>query len=1027
MKPIIPVWHVVGTWLLLAAACANSFALETHRTIAQLAHTAWGPKEGAPGLVKALAQTRDGYLWLGTASGLYRFDGLIFEQYQPQSGEPIPARNVHSLLALPNGDLWIGFQSGGISLLRNGHATNYTSRDGVPNTTIESFARDREGTMWAATDLGLTRLKDNRWEELGRGWNFPGELAHAIYLDHQGTLWAATEDTLVFLPPGAKRFRPTGIRVGQVTQIRQAVSGKLWMAETTRSVRPVPLSNKPKSPDETEIQVGSLGILFDNEGALWITTAGDGLRRVPSPDLMRGKVKEFSNAIESFTARDGLSDNVALTALQDREGNIWVGTRSGLDRFRKTNLVPIVLPFDTLYAAVAAGDAGDVWAERLGSMVRVHGGRIQREPFPSPRSVLYVYRDSADVIWWVGVDSIHRYSAGSFSTLALPQSFPKPYLAENAIVATKDGSGTVWLSAKTEGLFYLKRGVWQRLQTALKFAQLSPRAAFTDEIGRAWFGYEDGTIVVLEHEDIQKVIFPDDSPVGSVRTISGRGRHIWVGGESGVAFFDGVRLRRIIPADTDTFGSVVGIEETSGGALWLGERRGVIEIAANEVQKALDDPSYRVRYRIFDTSDGLPGTFVGNGALPNEAQGTDGLLWFVASGGIASVDPGNIFTNPLPPPVWIRSVKSNGRQVDSPSNLVLPAGTNDLQISYTALSLSVPEKVRFRYRLEEVDKGWQDASNRRQAFYTMLGPGRYHFRVVACNNDGVWNDEGAHLDFKIAPTWYQTAWFRTLCGAALILLLWMLYQLRMRQLERQFILATGTRLDERVRIARELHDTLLQGFHGVMFQFQAARNLLPRKQEAAMQALDQAILATMKAITEGRNAIQDLRPEPATQRDLAELLTAAGQEAARVLTLNWHPPTFRVIVQGKLRGLSPVLQDEIYRIGRELIRNAFLHAVASRIEVDIQYEERQLRLRIRDDGKGIDPKVLKASGRPGHWGLPGIRERAQRISSPLKFWSEAGAGTEVELRVPAAIAYEKAPAGRRFGLFRTRGRDGQHS
>jgi signal transduction histidine kinase len=257
--------------------------------------------------------------------------------------------------------------------------------------------------------------------------------------------------------------------------------------------------------------------------------------------------------------------------------------------------------------------------------------------------------------------------------------------------------------------------------------------------------------------------------------------------------------------------------------------------------------------------------------------------------------------------------------------------------------------------------------------------------------------------------------------------LWMLYQLRMRQLERQFILATGTRLDERVRIARELHDTLLQSFHGVMFQFQAARNLLPRKQEAAMQALDQAILATMKAITEGRNAIQDLRPEPATQRDLAELLTAAGQEAARVLTLNWHPPTFRVIVQGKLRGLSPVLQDEIYRIGRELIRNAFLHAVASRIEVDIQYEERQLRLRIRDDGKGIDPKVLKASGRPGHWGLPGIRERAQRISSPLKFWSEAGAGTEVELRVPAAIAYEKAPAGRRFGLFRTRGRDGQHS
>ncbi len=771
--------YVVRTleiFLCLALACSCSAAFDSDRTIAQFAHTAWGPKDGAPSAIITLAQTPDGYLWLGTHDGLYRFDGVVFERYQPQSGGPFPARAVTSLLALSNGDLWIGFYPGAITLLRNGIAKNYSVREGVPIGGIWKIAQDRERTIWAATGSGLARLEGDRWKEIGKDWSFPGKSPNTVFLDGQGTLWVATEDTLVFLPPGARRFQPTGIRVGQVEQIAQAASGKLWMAETTRSVHPIPLSDKCLPPDQTEIRVGSAGILFDNDGALWITSVGDGLRRSPAPELLRGQIKEFSTQVESFTAKDGLSDDYVRAILQDREGNIWVGTNNGLDRFRKTNLVPVVFPFQLKQPVWVAGDSGDILGNDLGHAVRVHGGLAYRG-HPHPSQAGSVYRDPSGAIWWLSTHAIYRDEGGDYTTIALPASFPMPY--QGSIEATEDGSGALWLSAEREGLFYRKKGVWHRLETESEFAKVSPTTAFTDWMGRAWFGYEGGTIIILEHENIQRVFPADVSPVGNVAVIRGRGPQLWVGGELGLAFFDGNRLRRVAPADAETFGRAIGVEEASTGSLWLGKSGKVIEIGATEIRKALGDPSYRVKYRIFDSFDGLTGT------LESAIQGTDGKLWFAGSKGLVWVDPANISTNALPPPVLIRSVRANGRQADSLTNLVLPPRPSDLQIGYTALSLSVPEKVRFRYRLEGVDNDWQDAGTRREAFYTRLDPGEYHFRVIACNNDGVWNEEGAHLDFNIAPAWYQTIWFRLLCVVAFLAFLWGLHQLRVQQLRRE--------------------------------------------------------------------------------------------------------------------------------------------------------------------------------------------------------------------------------------------------
>ena len=985
-------------WLLLALTCSFAAALDDHRTIAQFAHTAWGPKDGAPNVITSLAQSTDGYLWLGSPEGLYRFDGVTFEHYQPQSGELLPTRTVRLLLAVSNGDLWIGYRSGEISLLRNGHATNYTERDGVPGGLIWSLAQDREGSTWAATTDGLVRLEGSRWKEVGKDWNFPGKSSYAIFLDRQGTLWVSTEDTVVFLPPGTRRFKPTDIKVGQVTKITQAANGKLWMAETTRSVRPIPLSDNLRPADETEVKVGSQAILFDRDGALWIGSLGDGLRRSSAPELLNGKIKEFGTAVESFAAKDGLSDDLVLAILQDREGNIWVGTNSGLDRFRRTDLVPVTLPFKPWYAVLGVGDAGDAWVASMTVMFRVHGGRADRS-HPIPCQSVSTYRDRTGAIWWLCIDSIYRYKAGRYTRFALPSSFPKPYVA-SMMVATEDSSGTLWMCAERQGLFYLKGQVWHRLDSASEFANLAPSTAYTDWMGRAWFAYEGGTIIVVEHGSIQRVFPADESPTGIVRAINGRGRHIWISGELGLAFFDGDRFRRIVPIDAETFGSVLGVEETFDGSLWLAERRRVIQIPASEVRQALDRPSYRVKFRIFDFFDGLPGTLAGTATNQKEIQGTDGRLWFAASGGIVWIDPANISTNTLPPTILIKSVRANGREPGSLENLVLSPRTTNLQIGYTALSLSVPERVRFRYRLEGVDKEWQDVGTRREAFYTKLGPGGYHFRVIACNNDGVWNNAGAELDFTIAPAWFQTVWFLAACVAVGFFFVFAIYRIRMRQVAHAMAERFDERLDERTRIARDFHDTLLQTIQGSKL---VADSALKRANDPLRmrEALEQLSIWLARATTEGRAALNSLRTSTTETNDLAEAFRRALAECRTEIALD---ASFSVV--GDARDMHPIVRDEVYRVGYEAIRNACVHSHASRLQVTLTYGD-ELGVEVADNGVGMDPSVAER-GKEGHFGLRGMRERAARIAGKLTVTSSPSSGTQVQLIVPGKIIYRRA-------------------
>src|SRR6185503_11694931 len=392
------------------------------------------------------------------------------------------------------------------------------------------------------------------------------------------------------------------------------------------------------------------------------------------------------------------------------------------------------------------------------------------------------------------------------------------------------------------------------------------------------------------------------------------------------------------------------------------------------------------------------------GYSANVAKSADGTLWFLRPGGVGVIDPHHLAFNKLPPPVHIEQVTADDTIYDATNGLRLPPRTRNLAIDYTALSLAAPEKVRFRYMLEGQDPDWKEIVNDRQIQYTNLAPGSYRFRVMASNNSGVWNETGDTLSFSIAPAYYQTPWFAALLVIATAALLWEAYRLRVAHIARQFERTLDARVSERTRIARDLHDTLLQSFHGLLLRFQTVSYLLSEHPADAKQTLDGAIQQAATAITEGRDAVQGLRKSTVERNDLAVAIRTLGDQLASQSAVD-RPPTFNVAVEGQPRDLHPIVRDEIYKIAAEALRNTFRHAHATKVEVEIHYDDEQFRLRVRDNGAGMDPKVLANDGVDGHYGLRGMPERAALIGGKLVVWSEVGAGTEVELRVPASTVY----------------------
>jgi signal transduction histidine kinase/streptogramin lyase len=998
VNPRLLVHRQQWCWLAIAALfwSGSAAALSPDLTIKELHHTAWGPGQGAPlGGAVALAQTNDGYLWMAGPGGLFRFDGIAFERVDLPHDPKLSSLSLFSVFAPRDGGLWVGFTFGGVAFLKEGHWQVFSVADGVPPGSARQFAETPDGTLWLSTNNGLARFDGARWKAVGAQMGLPAGNNSMVFVDSQGTIWAGGGENslLFFLRPGEQRFRNQPVAAPTPWTgdgMAESSTGTVWLDAGDYLV-PVAQNPPPRKPSSSSSYAGPV---FDHDGALWDSL--NGLRRIAHPEHpAMGSAIHLKDIADAYTDVDGLTARVVLALLADREGNVWVGTIQGLDRFSEPTLkAPLQsVEFSQILAmgAAPADDAGSLWVTNaLDAVVRYQDGKMS--PPIIRKTVQTLFRAADGTVWFGGRQALWRVRQGHLESVAPPGP------DRNTQALAQDKSGGLWASVVGSGTFRLKDGVWTPYGGIAELPRGTPMTIERDRRDRLWFSYPSGSVAVLDGERVRTYGVADGLRVGNVMANHpGRIDH-WLGGEFGLARFDGERFYSVQSAPDLPLDGITGIVETTDGDLWLNGRSGIVHIAATELERSRLDPAYRVRGETLDAFDGV----VGSGAilrpLPTAIEAAHGKLWFTTSGGIYGIDPARRAHNLMPPPVLIRALNVAGNTIVPIPGLTLPVYTTAVRFDYTALSLTAAEKVRYRYRLDGIDTDWRELTAARQALYTNLRPGHYSFRVIAANNDGVWNESGASLAFVIPPAFVQTGWFIALCVAGGAAAVWALVRVRVRQVRRRLEERMELRVNERTRIARDLHDTFLQTIQGSKLVADDALSATtdPSHMRQAMEKLS-AWLA--RATEEGRAALNSLRTSATEVNDLAGGFRRALEEC-RIMHSSME---VSLQASGQIKEMYPIVRDEVYRIGHEAIRNACVHSRATQLRVELSYAQ-DLSLRIYDNGVGIDPDIVNR-GKQGHFGLQGMRERAERIMGKFSVESSAGSGTVITLTVSGGIIY----------------------
>jgi len=977
----------LAVFLLLLGQFGVANALDPDRPLTQYLRTFWGVRNGFPGgQVNGVSQTPDGYLWIGTDRGLLRFDGQSF--IDGHRIDPALPASIHvlDLQTDDEGALWIKQEGQLLLRYRNGHVDSFFSGS---SERVISMNRGTKGELVVAALLaGKLRYSEGQFHQLVPA-NPSTSLAISIAETPDSRVWIGTRDGgLFWLNAGNLVPAPGTLPDKKINALVSAGDDRLWIGTDNGLAlwdgSAVTTAGIPQALQKIQI----LTLFRDRDANLWIGTPHGVLR------LDR----------DYKVSSDPASSNIVTALYEDREGNLWIGSPQGIERLRDSAFVtyadaqnsggPVyVCPDGRAFMGPSSGGLSSLFT---GATTRITAAGLDRE-------VVYSIDGTGDELWvgrqHAGLTHIHLQNGNVVGSQTYTKADGLPENSVYAIHHSPDGS--VWAATLNSGVSVLHGGHITTFTTANGLPSNSV-TAIEDTSEGIWFATPSGLTRLPRSSSFASSSWktltssdglPSNDIISLLHDSSGA---LWIGTSAGLAVLRSGRVQSLSALHPVLREPILGLAEDRLGSLWIATSSHLVSLDRQQLLSGAPG----VRLREYGPADGLPGT---EAIRRNRSVVADsrGRIWFSLNQGLAAVDPARAFASTIPSLTHIESLSADGNPVRLDTAANLPSATHRLIFNYAGLSLAVPDRVRFRYRLDNFDRDWSDPVPLRQAVYTNLAPGNYRFRVLSSNTEGEWTGQEAAYNFTVAPAVWQTWWFQLALAAGLGLLATLIFHWRMRQMTERLNLRFEERLAERTRIAQDLHDTLLQGFLSASMQLHVAAEQLP-SDSPVRPSLDHILGLMQQVNQEGRNTLRGLRSDSRGGLTLEQFFSRVPQDLASQHAAS-HP-AFRIIVQGQARALHPVILDEVYRIGREAIVNAFLHARATRIEVEVEYTPGHLHVLVRDDGVGVDPEIMR-SGREGHWGLIGMRERAHRIGANLKLFSRAEAGTEVELAVPGNIAY----------------------